>query len=231
MKYLKRMLFIFVIFILSGCSVDYNLYVNEDKTISEKVIAQESTNKLESLTRTKGEQAITYIYNMYKRDNEDINLSNQTSNDTTKVLATTYHNDIEDYADKFTSDVVNKASVTKYNGVVTLLLNQSQKLNDDSYSLIYDTIKVNIHIPFKVVDHNADSVQGNTYTWNINKNSDLKNIKISYNEEQLKNKSVIKINNNIFNINYGIIAGSVIIVVVLLIVLIVYMNNKRHNKF
>ena len=232
MKYLKKILFVFIIFILSGCSVEYNLYVNEDKTVSEKVIAEEKTNKLESLTRTKGDQAITYIYNMYKREGEDINLSNQSSKDTTKVLATAYHNNIEEYASKFTSDVIKKADVTKSDGVVTLLLNQSQKLNnDESYSLIYDNIKVNINIPFKVIEHNADTVTGNTYTWNISRNSDLKNIKISYDEEKIKNKTSIKINNKTFNINYGIIAGSVIIVLVLLIILFVYVNNKKHNKF
>lgn len=232
MKYLKKILFVFIIFMLSGCSVEYNLYVNEDKTVSEKVYAEEKTNKLESLTRTKGDQAITYIYNMYKREGEDINLSNQSSKDTTKVLATTYHNNIEEYTSKFTSDVVKKANVTKSDSVVTLLLNQNQKLDsDESYSLIYDSIKVNINIPFKVLEHNADAVSGNTYTWNINRNSDLKNIKISYDEEKIRNKTSIKINDKTFNINYGIIAGSVIIVLVLLISLFVYINNKKHNKF
>jgi hypothetical protein len=68
--------------------------------------------------------------------------------------------------------------------------------------LVYDNINVNIEIPFTVISHNADSVSGNIYTWNIKKDNSLKNISITYKDKDYKDKARFKIGDKVFNVNY-----------------------------
>ena len=232
MKKIKLILFICMIFVLTGCSLEYNLTINEDNSINEKVVASEKTNKMKTLTRLNEDESVNYLFNMFKRNNEKINISSKSESGLTTATATTNHESIEDYSNKFTSDVFEKAIVTKNDGIVTLTINQSEMLSkSSSNSLIYDDIKVNIIVPFKVIDHNADKTHGDTYTWQINKDEDLKNIKISYDENKMRNSLNLKLNEKTYNINYGIIVISVIIVLLLISLLVVYKKNKKNNSF
>ncbi|MBQ9024069.1 MAG: hypothetical protein IJ105_02470 [Bacilli bacterium] len=232
MEHLKKITILLLIIISTGCSVEYNLTINEDYSISEKVTALENTKKMESITRSKGEQSVTYLYNMFKRDNENINFTSNESSDNTSATATTTHNSIEEYSSKFKSDVFNKVNVTKNNGIVSLTTTQTTPLSDnDSYSLIYDDITIKIYVPFKVLENNADETSGDTYIWKIKKNDELKTIKLTYDENSKKNNVNIKINNKTFSINYVIITISGIILVIAVIVLIVVMKNKKNNTF
>lgn len=232
MKNIIKITMLCLIFILTGCSVEYNLTINDDYSISEKVVASEQTKRMESLTRLKSDSAISYLYNMYKRDNEKINLNKDIGSKNTTVVATTSHSSIEEYSEKFTSDIIKKINIEKDNDIVLLTANQSLSIdNNTDYSLIYDDIKINIYIPFKVIENNADQVSGNTYTWIIDKKSGLKNIRIKYNEGSKQNNVNIKINNKTYNISYAIITISGIIVLLLIIILVVYTKNKKNNSF
>ena len=112
------------------------------------------------------------------------------------------------------------------------ILNQKKRIDKSlSKSLIYDDVTINIHIPFKIVESNADSHYSDTYKWVINEESDLKQIKISYDENKQKNKINFKIKSKTFNINYGLVIGSVIIILVFLFVAFIFVNNKKNNTF
>lgn len=230
MKYLKRITILLLIIISTGCSVEYNLTINEDGSISEKVVAKEKTKKMESITRTKGDDAVAYLYNMFKRDNENINLNTNTDSNNTYATATTSHTNIQEYASKFKSDVFKKVNIEKKDNLVTFTANQTIPLNSNSnYSLIYDDIIVNIYIPFKVSENNADQVNGNNYIWKIKKDEKLKNIKIVYDEGSRKNNVNININNKTYNISYAIVALSGIILVITILILLVVIKNRKNN--
>ena len=57
MKKIKIFIFLCLILLLSGCSVEYDLTLNDDFTVSEKVVATEKTKRMEALTKPKGKQA------------------------------------------------------------------------------------------------------------------------------------------------------------------------------
>ena len=230
MKKIKKILFLCLIFVLTGCSVEYNLTINEDGSISEKVVAEEITNRMQSNTRLKGDQAVNYLFNMFKRDDKNIKLLSK--NDSTKTYATVTNslNSLDEYKEKFTSDVFESVEVEKKDGIITLIFNQTGQLGgNSSRQLIYDDITANITVPYIVKEHNADDVSGDTYTWHIKKNEALKKIKIAYEDGNMKNSINLKINNKTYNISYGIIVISGIIVVLLAIVLVVYIKNKKNN--
>lgn len=228
MKIIKKILFICMIFILTGCSVEYSLKINEDNTVSEKVIATENTNRMESITRQKGNQAVSYLYNMFKRDGSSIN--SRTDGNSTIATSMKIHNNIDEYSSDFTSDIFKEMVVTRKDGIVTLTANQDEILsNESSNSLIYDEIKISIIVPYTVVENNADNVSRNTYTWNIKKNDDLKTIKISYKEGNKKDKININLNNKTYNINYGMVTGIIIGLIILTIFLTVLIKNRKNN--
>lgn len=230
MKKIKIFLFICTIFFLSGCSIEYDLTINNDLTVNEKVVATEKTKRMESLTKQKGKQAVNYLFNMFKRDDEDITITSMEDEYNTIATAITSHDDISDYSSKFTSDVFEKVNVTKEDNVVSFSAEQTKSLsNDSSYSLLYDDITVNLVIPFEVVSNNADKVNGNKYTWNISKKSDLKTISFSYKEGSKTDSINININDETYNINYWLIIGISFFVIISLIVIFVIIKNKKNN--
>ena len=232
LKNIKKIFIISLIFILTGCSVEYDLTINEDYSISEKVVAQEKTKKMESLTKSKGDNAVNYLYNMFKRNNITPTINTVTDISNTYTTVFTSHDDINEYASNFKSDIFKKVDVEKKNNIVTFTANQTIPLgNNSNYSLIYDDLTIKINIPFKVIEHNADSVVGNNYIWKIDKNNKIKNIKVTYNEGSKKNSININVNNKTYNISYAIIIISGIILTVAIIIVIVVINNKKNNSF
>lgn len=230
MKNKLRFVFILIIIMItSGCSVDYNLNINEDNSISESLIAKENKNRIESLTRLKDEQALSYMINMYKRNIDNEKFITNIDDDLATVTATSTYNDINEYKDVFKSDLFD-LHIEKENNKVKLIAYQKELLsNDSSSTLMYDEVNINIYVPYKVLENNADSISNNTYTWNISKDSDIKVIELIYDEGSLKDNLNIKINNKTYNINYTLIAVSGIILTVLIIVLIVFVKNKKNN--
>ena len=230
MKDKFKILLFFIVIMATGCSANYNLNINEDNSISEKVIASENTNRINSLTKQKGDQAISYLFNMYNKRDDDIKYITNTDDKNTVVTATANYNDIEEYASKFKSDVFEKVYIRRKDNKVSFVANQSKALSNNGIdTLIYDDITVNITIPFKVTDNNADSVSGNVYTWKIKNDGELKTIEFTYEENSYKDNLNIKINNKMYNINYGIIAASGIILLIMIITLSIYVKNKKNN--
>ena len=230
MKKLKIFIFLCLVLLLSGCSVEYDLTLNDDFTVSEKVVATEKTKRMEALTKQKGKQAVNYLYNMFKRNGEDITLTSRDDDYNTYATAIISHDDINDYASKFSSDVFDNINVTKDGNIITFSTTQKELLSSDTnYSLLYDDITVNITIPFEVTSNNADKVNGNTYTWNIKKDSDYKTIEFSYKEGNKKDEVNINVNNETYNIHYGVIIVIGLVIIIGSIVLFVYIKNKKNN--
>lgn len=229
-KQIKNFILLLIVFVVSGCSVQYNLTINEDSSVSEEVIASEKTNRLESKTRLKGADAYNYLYNMFKRPNEDISISFKEKNNITYGVANTTHNSLDEYSGKFRSDIFEKVEITKDNDTVTITANQKAPISSNSASsYVYDDITINITLPFTVIENNADKVNRNTYTWNIKKDSNLKEIKLTYREKSLANRANININNKEYSIKYEYIIIGIIVLSIAIIVIYVVIKNKKNN--
>lgn len=229
-KKIKIIFTLLVIFFMTGCSVKYNLEINEDSSINEEVIASENTKRLEKLTKLKGDQATNYLFNMFTRPNEDISFFTNIKNFDTFATASTVHNDLNEYSSRFSSDVFEKVEIINNDNLTTILAKQDKSLSkESSTSLLYDDIEVNITIPFIVEEHNADKVSKNKYTWNIKSDDELKTIKISYRDKEFSNEANIKINNKNYSFKYEYIVIASFIIIVILIILFVFRNNKKNN--
>lgn len=230
MNKLKKILITFIILITSGCSVEYNLNINEDNSVSETVVASEVTTKMESLTRLKGDTAVNYLFKMFNRNDDLISVTSTSDTYNTYATAKRVYNDIDEYKDSFKSDLFSNINVSKSDNTVMIYAKQKTKLtNDSSYSLIYDDVHIKIKIPYKVIENNADEVIGDTYIWNLSKNDNLKTVKISYLDNNKNNNMNIKINNKIYSISYYITIIGLLALIIIFIIIIVYRKNKKNN--
>ena len=232
MKNKKFILLILVTFLFCGCSVKYDLYINEDLTVNEKVTASENSNALKLKTNEDPKLAANSLFEKYKLDGIKYNFSTVEKSGSITSYTSTSFKSLEEYEDNFKSDIVKGVNLTRKDDNVTIEYKQDVPLTDySSRSLIYDSIKVNINIPFKVTEHNADEVKGNTYTWYINKNGKLKNIKITFNEKETNDSKTFDLGFFEININYSVLLAVGISVIILVIILYVYSRNKKNNKF
>ena len=228
MNKLKWVIIAFVVLISSGCTVNYNLTINEDSSVNEEFIAEDSSQNVKIKTNLEGKEAVNYMYNMYKRDNQDIDLHTTYENGITASGDVAYLS-LEEYASNFKSDIFDDVKVEETNGVVTLSAKQKKMLSKSGFNTpIYDKVTINIKVPFKVIDQNSDKYNGNVYTWVINQGEDLKDIKISYQKNAKKESVHIKKD---LNINYGIMASAILCTIIFIVVVIVVINNKKNNRF
>lgn len=231
MKKIKRIIILFIVILLSGCSVEYNLTINNDLSVNEKVIAKEYTQRMNANTGLNTDQSVSYLYEMFDREGIKSKISSNTDNQSTTATVTASHNSLEDYAENFTSDVIEKVNYSVNENSITLKFNQSEILSStSSKSLIYDNIKINVIVPFKVTDHNAKSVNRDKYTWEINKDQDLQEMKITFDKNDLKYGKRVSIGDKTYDIKYSYVILTVFLLIIAIIVGIVFVNNKKHNK-
>lgn len=231
MNKMKKVLLLIGVLFLSGCSVKYNLKINNDLTINESVIAKENKNELKTRTGLDENESINRLYSLFKRDGLNTKISSKIDNDDVTSTIRGSHNSIEEYAKNFTSDLYKEVNVERDGDIVTLTINQTTPLvSTGRQILVYDEVDINIEVPFKVIEHNADSVKKNVYTWNLVRDKETKNIMIKYEENTVKDSFKLSFGNNSFNVKYSFIAVGVIILIGLIIALIVFINNKKNNR-
>lgn len=229
-KKIRLIIMLMLVFLVSGCSVEYNLVINEDSSINEEIIASEKTNRLESMTRLNGEQACNYLYNMFKRDSDTSGASCSEKNSITYGTVRAIYTDVDDLASKFKSDIFETVEVLKNDDEITITATQKEELGGDAgTTYIYNNIEVNITVPFEVVENNADSVSKNTYTWIIEEDEKVKTIKIVYKDKELPNRANIKISDNKYNLRYEYFIIGAIVAIILGIVVFVFIRSKKNN--
>lgn len=233
MKRIKMILLLFMILIVSGCSVDYNLIINTDSSVNVRIGAIENTNTLKLITNLQEKEAVNFLYNQYKIEGVNSDLSYVSAAGSTKAKVTASFKSIDDYKDNFVSDIFDRPRIKTDGDIVSVSIDQIFELYPDmSNSLIYDSINVIVSIPFKVTKNNADIVDGNDYKWTISKNGKLNSIEFTYDKSEInsddKTNSTISIAG--IELNYYQIMIIGLVLIALIITIIVFISNKKNNK-
>ena len=234
MKYIKRILIIlFLVIMISGCKVEYDLKVNDDLSLSETVKITENTNRMKSRTNLDVEQSVKYLYDMYKLDfMGDKNYSISSSGNNTIVTVHNSYKDLEDYQNKFKNEIF--VPYNEYEKKNHQVIKISQfKLIDTKASnrSIYDQIDVSIEVPFDVTNTTAEVTNGNTYKWTVKADdTEYKRIILEYNGNKPKNSVAFSFGDIAFHVGYEwiILVGVVVVVAVLLVY--IYAKNKKNNR-
>lgn len=207
MKIAKLTLISILLFLVTGCSVEYQLTFN-DNQLTEKIRidASESSLTVDEMKQMLEEQLPENELQSYQtkvNKNKKIELTN-------KYSTKTYKNSL-----------ILSQCYTAYNFIESdqyydLTTSQTFTCNPFDYMII-DELTVEIKTNHKVLSSNADEVKGNTYIWKLTqKNKEDKSIQIRFSKEKIESKIGL------------IILG--IAVMIAIIVLITFMIQRKSNN-
>ena len=222
----KCFLGVVLVFLLSGCTAEYNLTIDDINEMTYDESFQIKSSNLNEISAAYNNATPTNAY-----DDEDF-----FSESNEKIPGVSYYevnsykkNNIYyvDYHFKFPSNRFDHAA-----GLKTGFYDFTKTYNEDDKTITLDTgyfdaskfpnlekLTINVKVLNEVVSHNADEVIGNTYQWTI---TDFENARLvlTYKEEE---KSETK--------NQSVIIITVFVWMVLLVIFIVVIKKIQAKKY
>ena len=217
MKKIKLVILVCGMVLLSGCSAEYNLTI--DETIMEENISAIFDKKTESDYASRMEKIRrTSYYNFDTRENEYYTF-NKTEDDNNIFLNYNY---------KYTNNNLYKSEAVSrcyYKRIVNVTENNITINTDNQVACIYkdgnkeiDSITVNIRTDLIVLEHNADKVNDKVYTWYIN-------------DENYSNKPIyIKMEKEKSGGSFVDQTISIVIIVLIIIAIGIIIYLRAHKK-
>lgn len=222
------LLFISLLILCSGCTAEYTLTVQEDFSIKESFTAMEDADFYNKYGNSSVQKVIGFILepNLDYLNSNNYQVEQIIHDTEAGVRVENTYKSIEEFKEK--SKVPNQlASDWSYvdNGdSITLsmkgTLNQDEQDQDGRY--VIDELKLQMIIPFEVLEHNADSTKDNTYIWKLDADNNGKEISITFNKNKIVDKGE----------EPPYIIFGIIIVLVLIVGIAIYSiitSNKNRN--
>lgn len=232
MKYRKILLVICMLFIMTGCSIKYDIEITKDLNINEKIYITENNDTFEKIGTTNK----LYISTMAEtyRNNEKYKtyeINEEYNKEQSGIEANKKNKTLQEY------QLNNGVKKTLFGFIVLKEENNQVTFSATDYrgeqffqesnrgQIEYDSVQVDIKLPFDVKEHNADKYneEKGIYTWYFDKTSKNKEIKLIFNKKMSLKKQLIKI----LKQNWYFIG---IIPVILLLILFIAIKHKRVNK-
>ena len=214
-----------LVLLLSGCTVDYNIYIGKDK-IHEQVIFEK--------VKYNFPRAAFFDEVNYSEDDDNDYIdgieyySITTNKDNDSIY--TYNFKTDDYKRSYAvNSCVTSMNMSVSNGVYSI--------NPSNYYACFDQypdltkINVNINLDtnnFEMISNNADSVKNNTYTWVIDTDNYMKkSISLKYKDKSVVEKKEEDEISSWASNHFGLITLGIIVALGLLIFGITKFNSKK----
>jgi len=219
---MKKIIFLLIILLLTGCSANFNVEIKQN-TIEQNIFIQANNYELD------GTLLNTIAKNVYidKQDTTVLGRFRLLNNKNDNPLNAFVSYNINDYDYDYSLYICyDNQNITYSNNI--LKVETSDYFNCfDKYSII-DDVNINVTTGYKVLENNADKVDGNTYTWNITKYN-KKGIKLTLDttvdEIQEEEKQKEKLNKNLIFIVMG-----TLVLFAFGTVLFVFIKSNKNNK-
>lgn len=217
-KRLKIFIISILLILVTGCSGNYNLKINDDMSINEELY----------LTIDNSNNAYTKTLKIFKENNiPEKDYEVVLSDNNVRITYNKKYNSIEEYLldSKVYHELIDEIQFNKSNDYIDLYVNQKLKLSNDNgikmngTNLVdLDVLQINIENPFDVNFSNAEIVNDNVYTWTIKKGDTEKKIQMQF-----------KPSLNIFPYKQVAVLSTVI-VCILIIIFTIYGRYKKRQK-
>lgn len=226
----KYLLLIVVVFMLSGCTVNYDLEINSDLTVEESIVVLNHASYFEVVGSVKDVYKNTVDLGMHNTNYITYDYISNSANDLYGVSINKTYSSLDDFKENASSlkELYDDIEITQ-NGTI-VIINSIGEFNIERISInTEDEIRIpencyfSIKLPFVVTYNNADKVDSlnNIYYWYIDEaTTNEKAIKLSF------DTSKTTVLNKVSNLNYTFI----LIVVIILIVAFSYNKVKTKNK-
>lgn len=216
-KKIKYIVISVLLLLVTGCSGNYNVKINEDMSVNEELyLTIENKEGLYQKTLK-----IFNDNNVKEKDYEVV-----LSDDNLKITYNASYNSIEEYIlnSKVYHQLIDNIELNKSNNYVDLYVNEKLKLSNSNMKqngtnlTDLDVLQVNIENPFEVNFSNAELVTDNVYAWTI-KNGDI----------EKKIQMQFKPSLDIFPYRQVIVL-SVVIICFIIIGVSIYIRYKKSQK-
>lgn len=185
MKFFKYIFAVFLFVIVSGCTSSYNLIIDDNK-FTESISFSLDNN----------------TYKLFPFDNNNSEFKSYPFYNNNDILYDTVVTDIDNGKDITLSHEYTSEEFKTSNALNLCFDNYSYKFDNDYYYFNVDgefkclyqneSVDINIITKYKVIENNADSVNGDVYTWHIdNSNKDYVSIKFKIDKNYSFNYIVI----------------------------------------
>ena len=214
----KLLIFLCIMFLITGCSVNYDLTIDNDSfsedidvnLVSERFIGDEYCNIPSVVSST--------------TEKYDCNITNSGINYNIKYNYTYDLNSVNNgffinrcYSDVDIQDTGEKLLLSTGGYFDCIYMEDIGKV---------DNVNINIKTDLEVLNNNADSINGNVYTWVINEtNYENKPINMEL-KKSVNIEKVIEENDNSFTLIFVI---TFILIVILVIYLVIRFKAKKNN--
>lgn len=213
MKFFKYLIIVMILIILTGCSIDYNLYVT-DNYIDENININAEDNSENINDANKKYNPLHY--------SDDIEYNQTIKRKNGKIIVNLqYRYKFEEFKN------ANSFNQGFYNRNVSLD-NNTININLSDFSGFAPNVNFDIKIKTKneVIESNADIVKGNTYIWHVDgNNKDKLKIDIKIKRGTAKNISIFE--------QYSIIlciVGLVLLFIIVFSIIFIVKKRKESNK-
>ena len=219
---IKILLLIFVL-LFTGCTSNFNIEIKDESIIQNVSISMNNNELTKNSVAKTLEDIVMNVYN----DTEFLgyfSIVGSNKSNPLKAVNTYNLNSYDfDYALYYCYDNQN-ISYSNNN----LKIETSNYFNCfDKYNML-DEVNINVTTGYKVLETNADKIDGNTYTWNITK-SNKKGIKLVLDTtvDEIEEKEIKKeqINKNLIFIIIGIL-----VLLGFSTIIYVYIKSNKNNK-
>lgn len=215
----KIIILVLIAFLLTGCTVNYNLDISKDLKYKEEILIDSDVSPLsENQFLANYKQPVApksiEIYDLTTKINEE--------NQLTRYY---YEHNQKDYINNtFINRCYPEAKLTQEDGSLILKTSGSFQCMHMYLNLNIDEMKINITPELRVQDSNADKVDGNKYTWNLNEDNYLE--KTIYLKMKLPITTAI-VNNT--TKNTFLLVGAIAILVFLIFAFVKLKKHKNNN--
>ena len=216
-KKLKIFIIGILLILVTGCSGNYNLKINDDMSIDEELY----------LTIDNTNNAYTKTLKIFKENNiPEKDYEVVLSDNKVRITYNKKYDSMEEYIldSKVYHELIDEIQFNKSNDYIDLYVNQKLKLSNDNIKsngtnlVDLDVLQINIENPFSVNYTNAEIVNDNVYTWTIKKGDIEKKIQMQF-----------KPSLNVFPYKQVAVLSTVIICS-LIIIFIIYRRYKKRQK-
>lgn len=218
----KYILILFIIFLCCGCGVKYNISIDEKLKIEEKVSVTESAEFYSEYEKSSVGRVVSIILAPYLDTLNDNNytITNSITSTSGGVVISKNYNSIDDYVNNtiFKSQFTDDLNYSVDGNKVTIVADGNFSYAEQDQSRIpVDKASISIKLPFKVLEHTADEVDGDTYIWNFDKSVEgKKEIKLVFNKSRINKE-----------FDYRYIIGIIIIITIIACGFIWYKKFKE----
>ena len=216
-KKLKIFIIGILLILVTGCSGNYNLKINDDMSIDEELY----------LTIDNTNNAYTKTLKIFKENNiPEKDYEVVLSDNKVRITYNKKYDSMEEYIldSKIYHELIDEIQFNKSNDYIDLYVNQKLKLSNDNIKsngtnlVDLDVLQINIENPFSVNYTNAEIVNDNVYTWTIKKGDIEKKIQMQF-----------KPSLNVFPYKQVAVLSTVIICS-LIIIFTIYRRYKKRQK-